>query len=361
MVGVRVRNKREIWGLKDSLSELSDLAEGAGAEVVSTITQNIKKHSLTYVGKGKLDELREAVSEYEIDTVICDDELDPNQQLQLEQSIENVKIIDRTALILDIFASSAQTREGRLQVELAQHEYLLPRLAGQWTHLERLGGGIGTRGPGESQIETDRRLARGRIQRLKKEIEKIRQHRSRYRDRRRSSNAFVVALVGYTNAGKSTLLNKLTSSEVLSEDRMFSTLDPVTRRLHLSDNKVVLMTDTVGFIQKLPTTLIAAFRATLEEANEADLILHVVDVSHAKRFEQVASVEGILEEIGLSGRPTITLLNKWDKFPESYDPSGDELLLDFVNRLDSPAFCSGLTGLGKTEVLRMIGEKTSVN
>ena len=234
-----------------------------------------------------------------------------------------MKIIDRTALILDIFASSAQTREGRLQVELAQHEYLLPRLAGQWTHLERLGGGIGTRGPGESQIETDRRLARGRIQRLKKEIEKIRQHRSRYRDRRRSSNAFVVALVGYTNAGKSTLLNKLTSSEVLSEDRMFSTLDPVTRRLHLSDNKVVLMTDTVGFIQKLPTTLIAAFRATLEEANEADLILHVVDVSHAKRFEQVASVEGILEEIGLSDRPTITLLNKWDKFPESYDPSGD--------------------------------------
>ncbi|MQG74920.1 MAG: GTPase HflX, partial [SAR202 cluster bacterium] len=319
LVGVRVRNKREIWGLKDSLSELSDLAEGAGAEVVSTITQNIKKHSLTYVGKGKLDDLREAVSEYEIDTIICDDELDPNQQLQLEQSIENVKIIDRTALILDIFASSAQTREGRLQVELAQHEYLLPRLAGQWTHLERLGGGIGTRGPGESQIETDRRLARGRIQRLKKEIEKIRQHRSRYRDRRRSSNAFVVALVGYTNAGKSTLLNKLTSSEVLSEDRMFSTLDPVTRRLHLSDNKVVLMTDTVGFIQKLPTTLIAAFRATLEEANEADLILHVVDVSHAKRFEQVASVEGILEEIGLSDRPTITLLNKWDKFPESYD------------------------------------------
>ena len=227
---MRVRNKREIWGLKDSLSELSDLAEGAGAEVVSTITQNIKKHSLTYVGKGKLDELREAVSEYEIDTIICDDELDPNQQLQLEQSIENVKIIDRTALILDIFASSAQTREGRLQVELAQHEYLLPRLAGQWTHLERLGGGIGTRGPGESQIETDRRLARGRIQKLKKEIEKIRQHRSRYRDRRRSSNAFVVALVGYTNAGKSTLLNKLTSSEVLSEDRMFSTLDPVPRR-----------------------------------------------------------------------------------------------------------------------------------
>ena len=306
---MRVRNKREIWWLNDSVSELSDLAEGAGAEVVSTITQNIKKHSLTYVGKGKLDELREAVSEYEIDTIICDDELDPNQQLQLEHSIENVKIIDRTALILDIFASSAQTREGRLQVELAQHEYLLPRLAGQWTHLERLGGGIGTRGPGESQIETDRRLARGRIQRLKKEIEKIRQHRSRYRDRRRSSNAFVVALVGYTNAGKSTLLNKLTSSEVLSEDRMFSTLDPVTRRLHLSDNKVVLMTDTVGFIQKLPTTLIAAFRATLEEANEADLILHVVDVSHAKRFEQVASVEGILEEFGLSGRPTITLLN----------------------------------------------------
>ena len=358
---MRTRNKREVWGLKDSLSELSELAKGAGAEVVSQVTQNIKKHSITYVGKGKLDQLREVVSDQNIDTIICDDELDPNQQLQLERSLENVKIIDRTALILDIFASSAQTREGRLQVELAQHEYLLPRLAGQWTHLERLGGGIGTRGPGESQIETDRRLARGRIQKLKKEIEKIRQHRSRYRDRRRSSNAFVVALVGYTNAGKSTLLNKLTSSEVLSEDRLFSTLDPVTRRLHLGEDRVVLVTDTVGFIQKLPTTLIAAFRATLEEANEADLILHVVDVSHSKRFEQVASVDGILKEIGLSDRPTITLLNKWDKFPESYDPSSDELLVDFVNSSESPAFCSALTGLGKTEVLRMIGEKISLN
>jgi len=277
--------------------ELSELATGAGAEVIGALTQNVKRHQNAYLGKGKLAELKDIIIKKDIDTLICDDELHPNQQLELEKFLDGVKVIDRTALILDIFASNAQTKEGRLQVELAQHEYLLPRLAGQWTHLERLGGGIGTRGPGESQIETDRRLARGRIQKLKKEIEKVRRHRERYRVRRKSSDIPIIALVGYTNAGKSTMLNQLTSSSVLSENRMFSTLDPVTRQLRLLDGKTVLLTDTVGFIQKLPTTLIAAFRATLEEANEADLILHVVDVSHSMRDQQVNSVKDILNEI----------------------------------------------------------------
>ena len=278
--------------------------------------------------------------------------------MELEKFLDGVKVIDRTALILDIFASNAQTKEGRLQVELAQHEYLLPRLAGQWTHLERLGGGIGTRGPGESQIETDRRLARGRIQKLKKELQKVRRHRERYRVRRKSSDIPVVALVGYTNSGKSTMLNQLTTSSVLSENRMFSTLDPITKKLKLLNDETVLITDTVGFIQKLPTTLIAAFRATLEEANEADLILNVVDSSHLMRDQQVIAVKDILDEIGLADKPMITLLNKCDKLPEDYAvPEDDNSLLTFLRSVDNPVFCSGLTGLGKKEILRSIGEK----
>jgi len=337
--------------------ELKELAIGAGAEVVGTLIQKVKKHQNAYLGKGKLSELKKRLSDTNATTVICDDELHPNQQLELENFLDGIKVIDRTALILDIFASNAQTKEGRLQVELAQHEYLFPRLAGQWTHLERLGGGIGTRGPGESQIETDRRLARGRIQKLKKEIEKVRRHRERYRVRRKSSNISVVALVGYTNAGKSTMLNQLTSSSVLSEDRMFSTLDPVTRKLRLLNGENVLITDTVGFIQKLPTTLIAAFRATLEEAKEADLILNVVDSSHFMREQQVKSVKDILGEIGLLNKPMITLLNKSDKLPEDYIASDDSSLFDFLVSIDNPVFCSGLTGFGKKEVLRTIGEK----
>ena len=223
--------------------------------------------------------------------------------------------------------------------------------------MERLGGGIGTRGPGESQIETDRRLARGRILRLKKDIEKVRQHRSRYRERRRSSEAKIVALVGYTNAGKSTLLNSLTSAEVVAENRMFSTLDPVTRRLKLPSGSDVLLTDTVGFIQKLPTTLIAAFRATLEEINEADLILHVLDVTHDRRVEHSESVKSIIAEIGLTEKPIVTILNKWDKFPHEYDPFSDDPLRQFIEGFESAIFCSGLSGVGKTEILRTIGEK----
>lgn len=221
-------------------------------------------------------------------------------------------MIDRTALILDIFATRAQTREGALQVALAQTQYLLPRLAGQWSHLERMEGAIGTRGPGETQIETDRRLIRGRISRLKRDLESVRTQRQLYRRRRAQNGVPVVALVGYTNAGKSTLMQVLSGAAVLAEDKLFATLDPVTRRLRLPGGEVVLLTDTVGFIQKLPTGLVAAFRATLEELAEADLLLHVIDISHAHAFEQNQAVEATLAELGVSAKPTLLALNKVD-------------------------------------------------
>ena len=353
-MGVKDRSKFDAWDMKDSVKELGELASSAGAEVVGEVTQNISKYSNTYVGRGKIEEIKTTVKSLGVSTVICDDELTPNQQLNLEMALGDVKVIDRTVLILDIFAANALSREGRLQVELAQHEYLLPRLAGQWTHLERLGGGIGTRGPGESQIETDRRLARARIQRLKKEIEKVRQHRSRYRERRKTTNSKVATLVGYTNAGKSTLLNSLTASKVLAENKMFSTLDPVTRRLPLSNGTHILLTDTVGFVQKLPTALIAAFRATLEEANDADLILHILDVTHPQRMEQAISVIDILHDIGLSEKPILTILNKWDKFPEGYEPYDDDDLRRFMEMFDSVVFSAGINGAGKMEILRSI-------
>ncbi|MCH7705792.1 MAG: GTPase HflX, partial [Chloroflexi bacterium] len=222
------------------------------------------------------------------------------------------KVIDRTALILDIFSSRARTREGRLQVELAQHQYLLPRLAGQWSHLERLGGGIGTRGPGETQIETDRRLISRRIQRLRRELDEVRKHRDLYRRRRRAQEVPVIALVGYTNAGKSTLFNAITTGKVAQSERLFSTLDPVTRRIRLPSGQHALLTDTVGFIQKLPPSVVVAFRATLEEMQEAELILHVVDMAHRNSKEQVQVVNDTLSELGLDAKPTLLVLNKVD-------------------------------------------------
>jgi GTP-binding protein HflX len=243
--------------------------------------------------------------------LILDDELSPAQQRNLEEVLQ-VKVIDRAALILDIFAKRARTHEGRLQVELAQHQYLLPRLAGQWQHLERLGGGIGTRGPGESQLETDRRLIRHKIQHLKAQAEEIRKHRALYRQKRKRSGVPVVALVGYTSAGKSTLLNVLCQADVFTKDRLFATLDPTTRRLTLPDQSAVLLTDTVGFIRKLPPTIISAFRATLEELAEASLLLHVVDLASPDAPEQCQTVEDILGDLGLSGKPRITALNKID-------------------------------------------------
>ncbi len=297
--------------MEDSLEELAVLTESAGAEVVGSISQRLDKHTHYYVGKGKLEEIHRLSRDVRADMVIFDGELTPTQQRNLEQSLD-IKVIDRTALILDVFALRAQTHEGRLQVELAQHEYLLPRLIGQWSHLERLGGGIGTRGPGETQLETDRRIIRTKIQKLKNDLERVRKHRSLYKQKRRKEGMPVISLVGYTNAGKSTLLNSLAKSTVLAEDKMFSTLDPVTRRISFPGQKPFLLTDTVGFIQKLPTTLIAAFRATLEELTESDVILHVVDITHKNASEHAKVVNDLLVDLQLEGKPTLLVLNKID-------------------------------------------------
>ncbi|MBI2766489.1 MAG: GTPase HflX [Chloroflexi bacterium] len=296
----------------ESLDELAELARTAGAEVVGRTTQRMEHPNVaTYVGKGKLREIVEARRELGANVIVFDDELSPSQQRNLENALD-AKVIDRTALILDIFATRAHTREGRLQVSLAQMQYLLPRLAGQWSHLERMEGAIGTRGPGETQIETDRRLIRSRISKIKRDLEDVRTQRSLYRRNRERNNIPVVALVGYTNAGKSTLMRALSGADVLAEDKLFATLDPVTRRLRLRTGETVLLTDTVGFIQKLPTDLVASFRATLEELEEADLLLHVIDIAHPNAFEHTRSVEDTLSDLGVATRPTLLVLNKAD-------------------------------------------------
>jgi GTP-binding protein HflX len=339
------------------MKELGELTLSAGAVVVGTLTQKLSRHSHYYLGQGKLEELKELIDKNSISTVICDDELNPNQQQNLEKVLEKVKVIDRTALILDIFASRAQTHEGRLQVDLAQHEYLLPRLAGQWSHLERLGGGIGTRGPGETQIETDRRLIRNRILKLKKELKSIRTHRNLYRERRRRSGVEVVGLVGYTNAGKSTLLNTLTKAGVAAEDKLFMTLDPVTRKLQLPNSKQILITDTVGFIQKLPTTLVAAFRATLEEIGETSAILHVVDITHPNAAEHVNVVTEVLKNLGVNQSKSIIILNKADLLSSSASIEDISTLAPkrIHNDDDTPVnIVSAKNGTGISELLNSI-------
>ena len=291
---------------------MSHLAKTAGARVVGTLTQRLDAPSPAYyIGRGKIDELVKLKDHTKYDIVIFDDELSPRQQRNLEEAL-GVQVIDRTALILHIFARKARTHEGKLQVELAQYEYLLPRLVGQWRHLERLGGGIGTRGPGESQLETDRRLIHKRINLLQHRIESVRKHRELYRRRRREAGTPIVALVGYTNAGKSTLFNTLSKASVDVENRLFSTLDPVTRRLTLPTGQQFLITDTVGFIHKLPPSIIAAFRATLEELDEADLFLHIVDIIHKNAANQCLTVENILRELNLESKAKITVFNKLD-------------------------------------------------
>ncbi len=314
----------------------------------------------SYVGKGKVQELLALKSTKNYNVLIIDDELTPKQQENLENELD-VKVIDRVALILDIFAKRARTHEGRLQVELAQHQYLLPRLTGQWSHLERLGGGIGTRGPGESQLETDRRLIRRKIQRLQEQTEEIRRRRALYRQQRQQSGIPVVALVGYTNAGKSTLLNVLCKTDVLVDDKVFATLDPATRRLYLPDNKTVLMTDTVGFIRKLPPTIIHAFRATLEELSEASLLLHVVDVSSPDASEQCQAVEKILVELGLAEKKRITVLNKVDRlFPNEPMPDGEGVgsVLASLGIVpdESTAIISAVKGWGLPRLVEMIAQ-----
>ncbi|MFC4101089.1 GTPase HflX [Paenibacillus xanthanilyticus] len=304
--------KRASGDPEHSLQELVNLAETAGVLVLTSLTQNKETpDSKWFIGKGKVEEVRAAAEELNATTVIFDQELSGAQVRNLEEALD-LKIIDRTQLILDIFAQRAKTREGIIQVELAQLSYLLPRLSGHGKNLSRLGGGIGTRGPGESKLETDRRHIRDRISDLKGQLEEVVRHRTLHRERRKKSGVIQVALVGYTNAGKSTLLRELTNADVYVENQLFATLDPTSRNLKLPSGKEIVLTDTVGFIQNLPTDLIAAFRATLEEVNEADLVLHVVDSSSPMRNEQMAVVDRILGELGASGKPQITVYNKID-------------------------------------------------
>ncbi len=325
LVGVDFGNNPAGLSVEDSLEELALLADTAGLKVVGSDYQNLTRpNPSTFIGSGKVQEVKAVAESLHTDIVLFDDELSPRHFRELEEAFGvNVRVIDRTTLILDIFAQHAQTREGKLQVELAQYEYLLPRLTRAWTHLARQAGGgggrsggvggVGLRGPGETQLEVDRRKIREKITRLKADIEKIRQHRQRYRANRKRSLIPVVTLVGYTNAGKSTLLNNMTHADVYVANQLFATLDPTTRRLELSGGNALLLTDTVGFIQKLPTNLVAAFRATLEEISDSDLLLHVVDITHPNAIQQWRSVLDTLKEIEADHIPMVTVLNKIDK------------------------------------------------
>ncbi len=355
-MGVEIKGKPAPWRLADSLTELERLATTAGLEVVGVLDQRLDRpNPATLIGSGKVAELVALRADTGAQVVIFDDELSPAQQRELEKATGGeVKILDRTALILDIFAQHARTREGSLQVELAQCEYRLPRLTRAWTHLARQGGGaaarggtggVGLRGPGETQLEVDRREMGRRIAHLKQEIEEVRSQRAQHRRRRFEEGVPVVALVGYTNAGKSTLLNAISGANVLTADQLFATLDPTTRRLTLPGGREVLITDTVGFIQKLPTTLVTAFRATLEEISEADLLLHVVDITHENVQEQVATVLQVLDALGASERPMITALNKIDGLPHS------EMLGAYLVDLANSVAISALTGEGIPELM----------
>ena len=331
----------------ESLDELGRLAESAGAEVVGRVTQDRKAPTPgLYFGKGKVDELRDWSQRQGANLMISDDPLSPIQERNLGGSL-GLKVIDRTALILDIFAQRARTMEGKLQVELAQLSYLLPRLVRQWRHLERLGGGIGTRGPGETQLESDRRMIRHRIQKVSEELKRVRVHRRLVRDRRRATGYPVVALVGYTNAGKTTLLNQLTGAGRRAADQLFVTLDPAARLVSVPQHTPFILTDTVGFIRKLPHQLVAAFKATLEELAEADVLLHVVDASHPGLDEQVTAVESLLAELTLGERPTIVALNKTDRV------EGGAALARLIDRFDGVAI-SARTGEGTHALLDRI-------
>jgi GTPase len=328
MVGIDLRSEPSLLTVDDSLAELSLLADTAGLEVVGETSQKLDHpHPETFIGSGKVDEVKALVEETQAELVIFDNELSPRHLRELETRFgEDVQVVDRTALILEIFGQHASTREGILQVELAQYEYRLPRLTRAWTHLARQAGGgggrtgstggVGLRGPGETQLEVDRREIRRRITNLKADLEKVRAHRQRYRSQRKRSQIPVIALVGYTNAGKSTLLNALSDAEVYVADQLFATLDPTTRRVELPGGHIALFSDTVGFIQKLPTQLVAAFRATLEEINEADLLIHVVDITHPNAMAQWRSVQQTLSDIGAGNIPVVTALNKIDQLPD---------------------------------------------
>jgi GTP-binding protein HflX len=331
--------------------------------VVGKLIQRPPRPSKThYLGKGKLAELISLKDSTNYNVVIFDDELSPLQQRKLEEALQ-VKVIDRVALILDIFSRRARTREGQLQVELAQHQYLLPRLAGQWSHLERLGGGIGTRGPGETQLETDRRLIQRKIHRLKAQIDDIRKHRQLYRQQRKKSGIPIVAIVGYTNAGKSTLLNALSHADVFVEDKLFATLDPTTRRLTLPDKSAVLLTDTVGFIRKLPPTIVSAFKATLEELAEANVLLHIVDLTCHNAPEHCQIVEDILADLNLSDKPRITALNKIDLLLDDSRSWDEKSAIDYLSGQteadENTVLISAAKGWGLEKLLELISRVLS--
>jgi GTPase len=333
------------WELKESLEELAELASSAGAEVVGTVTQKLEQPTAPfYIGKGKAEHVAEQCQKEQVTSVIFDDELSPAQGRNLEK-LTSRKVLDRTQLILDIFAQRARSREGRLQIELAQLQYLLPRLTGMWTHLSRQSGGIGTRGPGETQLEVDRRRVQERIAKLERDLTDVRKHRSIQREGRRRHHWPVASLVGYTNAGKSTLLNMLTGAGVLAADKLFATLDPTTRQFILPNNQKVLLTDTVGFIRKLPHTVIESFKATLEEVHEADLLIHVVDLSHPNFQEQIQAVHTVIRELHADGKQMLTVFNKIDAV------ANRELVEAQVRRTPNSVAISAQTGEGLAEVL----------
>jgi GTP-binding protein HflX len=360
LVGVELQGEHNLLTVDDSLAELALLADTAGLDVVGELTQKLSRpNSETFIGSGKVEELKALAEETLAQVIVFDDELSPRHQRELEKHLGlSVRVLDRTALILDIFAQHAHTSEGQLQVKLAQYEYFLPRLTGQWTHLARQAGGgggrsgpvggVGLRGPGETQLEVDRRAVRREISHLKQELEKVRAHRMRYRAQRQRNRIPTIVLVGYTNAGKSTLLNRMAKADVYVADQLFATLDPTTRRIELPAGVQALCTDTVGFIQKLPTSLVAAFRATLEEIAEADLLLHVVDISHPNAMNQVEAVHETLEEIEADQIPMVTALNKIDLLK---DPQAARLA---VQQFPQAVAISASTGEGIEDLLEML-------
>ena len=350
LVGIDRQGQR--WSVDASLAELERLVDTAGADTVASTTQKLDApNPHTFVGSGKAQEIADLCRAFAADLVVFDDELTPSQQSNLEKIVpRDVKVIDRTALILDIFALHATSKEGRLQVRLAQNQYLLPRLRGMWAHLasNRMGGGVGSRfGEGESQLEVDRRMVRKRITSIKRELEHVAQVRSIQRTERYASNTFKISLAGYTNAGKSSLLNRLTDADVLSYDKLFATLDSTTRKLVLPEGREVTLTDTVGFIQKLPTTLVDAFKSTLEEITGSDLVLHVVDISAPEFMDQMAAVEDILGQIGAQDLDRVVVFNKSDLLEE-------DQLEAMKQRFPFACFVSSLTGLGVRELINRI-------
>lgn len=358
LVGVEMRDGAgPSWRAEDSLEELTQLARTAGVEIVGQTYQRLNRPTAaTFLGSGKVTQIGQLKERVDYNLVIVDYELTASQTSNLEEAWD-VRVMDRTSLILDIFAHHAHTAEGRLQVELAQYEYLLPRLRGRWTHLSRQGvGGVGLRGPGETQLETDRRTIGDRITTLKRKLQDVHRHRQLYRAQRKRSGISVVSLVGYTNAGKSTLLNALAEADVLVADQLFATLDPTTRKIALSEGREILVTDTVGFIQRLPTTLVAAFQATLEEIAEADVIVHVLDISHPNAPEQADTVLEVLRELEVDQIPRITALNKVDRLGPFIDEEEVACMADKLGLHPAYVAISALHDWGIDQLLQRVEE-----